>query len=103
MTFQLFLVLNNMKITGYRFDWVGVFNSNIDLVNSKIAAQGMNSLGISAEVNGDNSNIKMSGGELTSSTAAVRAGMVRHVISQRWQWTIMPVGLARQIALVRYL
>lgn len=59
---------------------VGVFNSNIDLVNSKIVAQGRNSLGISAEVNGDNSNIKMSGGELTSSAAAVQvAGANTHL------------------------
>ncbi|EOA2921735.1 autotransporter outer membrane beta-barrel domain-containing protein [Yersinia enterocolitica] len=68
-------------------------------------------INISAEVNGDNNNIKMSGGELTSSAAVVQVAgvdthlaftdgvvvtsdMVRHVISQRWQWTIMPVGLA---------
>ncbi|MGE4752407.1 hypothetical protein AB8965_00330 [Yersinia enterocolitica] len=50
------------------------------MVNSKIVAQGRNSLGISAEVNGDNSNIKMSGGELTSSAAAVQvAGANTHL------------------------
>ncbi|WP_236492817.1 autotransporter [Yersinia enterocolitica] len=57
-------------------------------------------INISAEVNGDNNNIKMSGGELTSSAAVVQVAgvdthlaftdgvvvtsdMVRHVISQR--------------------
>lgn len=66
--------ISNADITmmGANSIGVAVFNSDIDLINSKIAVQGSNSLGISAEVNGDNSNIKMSGGELTSSGAAVQ-------------------------------